>query len=74
VREDERLLYSKLIEVVQGEDTAVSSKAAMHLVATLIVGSSPSLAEAESGAITAGKQIAEMVKLHWGSPLAWRGV
>ncbi len=32
------------------------------------------LAEAEAGALHAGDQIAEMVKLHWGSPLEWRGV
>jgi hypothetical protein len=55
VREDERLLYSKLIEAVQGEDITVSRNAAMHLVAALIVGTSPSLAEAEAGAITAGQ-------------------
>jgi hypothetical protein len=74
MREDERLLYAKLIEAVKGEDVTVSSNAAMHLVAALIVGKSPSLVEAEAGAIDAGQQIAEMVRLHWGSPLDWRGV
>jgi hypothetical protein len=74
VREDERSIYSKLIEAVQGEDITVSSNAAMRLVATLIVGTSPSLVEAEAAAITAAQQITEMVKLHWGSPLDWRGV
>ena len=60
---------------VEGEDITVSSNAAMHLVAALIVGTSPSLVEAEAAAITAAAgKITEMVKLHWGSPLAWRGV
>jgi len=57
VRKDEQLLYSKLIEAVEGEDITVSSNAAMHLVAALIVGTSPSLVEAEAAAITAGKKI-----------------
>jgi hypothetical protein len=74
VREDERLLYSKLIEAVQGEDITVSSNAAMRLVATSIVGTSSSLADAEAGAMTAAQQIAEMVRLHWGSSLDWRVV
>ena len=74
MRKEEQLLYSKLIEAVEGEDITVSSNAAMRLVATLIVGTSPSLAEAEAGAITAAQQIAELVKLHWGSPVDWRGV
>jgi hypothetical protein len=74
VRKDEQVLYRKLMEVVEGEDITVSSTAAMHLVATLIVGTSPSLVEAEAGALDAGQQIAEMVRLHWGSPLDWRGV
>jgi hypothetical protein len=74
VREDERLIYSKLIEAVQGEDITVSSNAARRPVATLIVGTSPSLVEAEAATITAAQQITEMVKLHWGSSLDWRGV
>jgi hypothetical protein len=59
MREDERLLYVKLIEAVQGEDIAVSRNAAIHLVAALVVGTSPSLVEAEADAISAGQQIAE---------------
>jgi hypothetical protein len=74
MHEDEQLVYGKLVAAVQGEDIAVSRNAAMKLVATLIVGTSPSLVDAEAGAFDAGQQITEMVKLHWGSPLDWRGV
>jgi hypothetical protein len=35
MREDDRLLYGKLIEAVQGEDIAISRNAAMHLIASL---------------------------------------
>ena len=74
MREEEKLVYGKLMAAVQGEDIVVSRNAAIKLVATLIVGTSPSLADAEAGAFDAGQQISEMVKLHWGSPLDWRGV
>jgi hypothetical protein len=72
--EDEQLVYGKLIAAVQGEDIAASRNAAMKLVATLIVDNSPSLADAEASAFDAARLITEMVKLHWGSPLDWRGV
>ena len=68
MRKEEQLLYSKLIEAVEGEDIAVSSNAAMRLVATLIVGTSSSLADAEAGAMTAAQQITEMVRVAIFSP------
>jgi hypothetical protein len=65
MREDERLLYEKMVELVQGQDVGLASNAAMNLVAALIVAGSPSLEQAELGAKYVGKQIAEIVKLHW---------
>ena len=45
---DEKLLFGKMIEIVNGQDAGLSSNAAMNLVAALIVGMSQSLAEAEA--------------------------
>jgi hypothetical protein len=58
-------MYQKMVEFMNGQDVGLASNAAMDLVAALIVGISPSLEQAELGAEYAGKQIAEMVKLHW---------
>jgi hypothetical protein len=65
MRADEKLMYGKMLELVNGQDPALASNAAMNLVAALIVGISPSLAEADVAAEYAARQIAEMVKAHW---------
>ena len=62
---DEKLMFGKMIEIVNGQDAGLSSNAAMNLVAALIVGMSQSLAEAEAAAEYAGQQISLMVKAHW---------
>jgi hypothetical protein len=55
MREDERLVYGKLIAAVQGEDMDVSLNAAMKLVAKLIVSTSPSLAARRALSMQGGK-------------------
>jgi hypothetical protein len=65
MRGDEKLMYGRMLELVQGQDAGLASNAAMNLVAALIVSVSPSLEQAELGAAYAGQQIAEMVPLHW---------
>jgi hypothetical protein len=38
MRQDEKMMYGKMLEIVDGQDVGLSSNAAMNLVAALIVG------------------------------------
>jgi hypothetical protein len=65
MRDDEKLMFEKMTQLVEGNDVGLSCNAALNLIAALTVNISPSLVEAEAGAKYAGDQLAEMVKLHW---------